>query len=247
MIKLDHINVTFDNQSVLRNLSSVVHEGDFITIIGANGTGKTTLFDVIAGRVKPSAGSIEIDGIDVTQSDERERSIMIARLFQNPSINVVPSLTVAQNLLLAWKKGQRMSFQRASTTLNDEIKNRLALCGGDIEKHLDKPMHALSGGQRQMIALVMATLRIPKILLLDEPTAALDPQAATNLLVFAKKLIEQHRITTLMITHNQQLALALGNKLWILHDGIIEREVGNEKQSLVTHDLIGDIDYKSLN
>lgn len=246
MIKLQNINVTFGDQHVLKNLTASVQKGDFITIIGANGSGKTTLFDVIAGRVKPSSGSIYINDIDMTQKNEAQRAISITRLFQNPSVNVVPTLTVAQNLFLSSKKGVSTRLRCVKKHLSDDIMQRIALCDSNIEKHLDKPMNALSGGQRQMIALIMATFQTPQILLLDEPTAALDPSAATNLLVFAKKLTTTYDITTLMITHNQQLALTMGNKLWILKNGVVSDEYGPEKIHLSTQQLVGDIDYKKL-
>ena len=230
MIQLHNITVAFNDHLVLNNLCASVHQGDFITIIGPNGAGKTTLFDVIAGRIQPHDGTITLDNLVVTTLNEQKRSKQISRLFQNPNTNVVPSLTVAQNLMLAWKKGSPVRLKKVPQQLPQPILERLALCNLDTEKLLKKSMSTLSGGQRQTIALIMATLHIPKILLLDEPTAALDPQAATILIGFAKKLIEQYSITTLMITHNQELAMSLGNKLWVLKEGKIDQKFGLEKR-----------------
>lgn len=246
MIKIKNMSVALGNNKILNNIDATVNHGDFVTIIGPNGAGKTTLLDAIAGRLKSITGTITIDGNPIHDLIEQERSLLIARLYQNPSINVVPSLTVAQNLILASKKGSCMRLKKAQHKLDPATLERLVACDPELEKLLDKPMHALSGGQRQKIALVMATLHNPSILLLDEPTAALDPQSATQLLVFIKKLIEPHHITTLMITHNQQLARCMGNKMWILKSGSIAQELGTEKHSMHETNLINDIDYNQL-
>jgi putative ABC transport system ATP-binding protein len=247
MLKLNKINVWFGNNHVLRDLSCEIEPGDFIVIVGANGQGKSTFFDTIAGKVKPASGTIVLDNNDITALNEQERAGLITRIFQNTQLNSVGSLTVQQNLAMAY-------YSRRSVRLVDgmQVMPRLKAeylmrnIGMDVSI-LDKPMSALSGGQRQLIAFVMSTQLIPKILLLDEPTAALDPQSATKLLQYAARFIKEHAITTLLITHDPHIALSIGNKVWILEDGKISKQFGaQEKKNLNPDKLIGQIDYASL-
>lgn len=247
MLKINHLSVSFKNVDVLKNLSGTIENGDFITIIGANGAGKSTLLDAIAGKIKPKTGSLILDEIDITGKNERERAPFMGRLFQNPSLSSVPSMTVRENLALATFKHGVTGFSKALKNFPvNAVKNILEPMNINIVQLLDKRMGDLSGGQRQLIAFVMATLTPPKLLLLDEPTAALDPGSATRLLMFATHYIRQHSITTIMITHDPHLATTLGNKLWIIEDGIIKKEYGPEKKNLSTEDLIGEIDYAQL-
>jgi putative tryptophan/tyrosine transport system ATP-binding protein len=248
MLKLNNIDVWFGTNHVLRNLSCDIEPGDFIVIVGANGQGKSTLFDTIAGKVMPKSGTITIDDVDVTHLGERERAGMITRIFQNTQLNSVGALTVHQNLAMA-------HYSRRSAHLVDGMKAMpreraeylITNIGMDIDI-LDKPMNALSGGQRQLIAFVMAaTQMIPKILLLDEPTAALDPHSATLLLQYSAQFIRRHKVTTLLITHDPHIALSIGNKVWILEDGQISKQFNaEEKKTLNPDKLIGQIDYESL-
>ncbi len=247
MLKLNKVNVWFGNNHVLRDLSCEIEPGDFIVIVGANGQGKSTFFDTIAGKVKPASGTIVLDNNDITALNEQERAGLITRIFQNTQLNSVGSLTVQQNLAMAY-------YSRRSVRLVDgmQVMPRLKAeylmrnIGMDVSV-LDKPMSALSGGQRQLIAFVMSTQLIPKILLLDEPTAALDPQSATKLLQYAARFIKEHAITTLLITHDPHIALSIGNKVWILEDGKISKQFGaQEKKNLNPDKLIGQIDYASL-
>jgi putative ABC transport system ATP-binding protein len=247
MIELKNISVHFGGIPIFHNLSVRIKAGDFVTIIGANGAGKTTLFDLIAGRIVPQSGRIIIDGRDVTPLRELERAPLIARLFQNLRLNTVESMTVAENLALATYKGRRVGLHKAMQSFPFQIvENVLRPLNGNIDDLLDKPMGSLSGGQRQMIALIMATLCPPKILLLDEPTAVLDPQSATKMLIFAAAFIKQHAITTLLITHDQRIALRLGDKLWVVQSGSIKQYDEEEKKKLAPEDLIGEIDYEAL-
>lgn len=247
MLKLNAVDVWFGINHVLRNLSCDVEPGDFIVIVGANGQGKSTLFDTIAGKVMPTSGSITIDDVDVTNLDERQRAGMITRIFQNTQLNSVGSLTVHQNLAMA-------HYSRRSARLVDGIKAMpreraeylITNIGMDIAI-LDRPMSALSGGQRQLIAFVMATQMIPKILLLDEPTAALDPHSSTLLLQYSSQFIKRHKVTTLLITHDPHIALSIGNKVWVLEDGKISKQFNAEEKKYLKPDkLIGQIDYESL-
>jgi putative ABC transport system ATP-binding protein len=247
MLHLDTINVWFGEHHVLRNLSCQVEPGDFITIVGTNGAGKSTFFDTIAGKIHPQQGRIMLDRQDITRLSEQQRAGMITRIFQNTELNSVGSLTVAQNLALARYSRRPARFVNGMQGLPRHKAEALMQSIGLNATILDKRMQDLSGGQRQLIAFVMATEQIPKILLLDEPTAALDPQAATRLLQHAGNFIKEHAITTLLITHDPYIALSMGNKVWVLERGVITKQyAAHEKQSLNPHELIGNIDYAAL-
>jgi len=247
MLKLKNIDVWFDTNHILQNLSCTVEPGDFIVIVGANGAGKSTFFNTIAGKNRPNNGTIELEGSDITQLNEQQRAGMITRLFQNTKLNSVGSLTVAQNLAMAHYSQRRARLVDGMHSMPNELAEKI-ISELDIDKSiLQKPMKALSGGQRQLIAFVMATRHIPKILLLDEPTAALDPQAATKLLQYATHFIKQHSITTLLITHDPHIALSIGNKVWVLENGRITKQYNaQEKKDLSPNKLIGQIDYAKL-
>jgi len=248
MLKLKDISVSFGPTSVLRNLSCTIQEGDFIVIVGANGSGKSTFFDTIAGTIKPITGHIMLENTEITNLDEKHRALYISRLFQNTVKNSVGSLTVAQNLALATYKNRSVGLVNGMKHLSlDQAKKILEPLNGDVKKLLDKKMQSLSGGQRQLISFIMATLIPPKILLLDEPTAALDPTAATILLKYAAPYVKKHNITTLLITHDPHIALSIGNKVWVLEQGNITKQfTGEEKKQLNPDKLIGQIDYQAL-
>ncbi len=247
MINLRNISISFNNIPILKKLSAHAKPGDFIMIVGANGSGKSTLFDLIAGKKRAHEGQIIIDEQNVTSLDELARAPLIARLFQNTDLSCVPTMTVAQNIALTKLKARAAGFTHCMNNLSNETLQEIAQTMEiDLKTILEKQMGSLSGGQRQVVSLITATLVPPKILLLDEPTAALDPIAATKLLIFARKFIDKHKITTLMITHDPHLALCLGNKLWILEEGIIKQEFGPEKNMLSPNHLIGSIDYQRL-
>ncbi len=247
MLKLKNINVSFGNNHILHNLSCDVKSGDFIVILGVNGAGKSTFFDTIAGKIKPKNGTITLDNTDITHLNEQQRASMITRIFQNTRLNSVGSLTVRQNLAIAHYSRRNARLVNGMQAMPNKRAEKLIVNLGMNPSILEKPMNALSGGQRQLIAFVMATQLTPKILLLDEPTAALDPQAATKLLNYAAQFIKQHHITTLLITHDPYLALNMGNKIWILENGTIPRQFSSkEKKNLNPDELIGHIDYAKI-
>lgn len=248
MLILNDVSVSIGKKAILTNISCTVESGDFIVIVGANGAGKSTLFDLIAGRRKAGAGTIILDNVDITSWSEQQRAALIGRLLQDPNLNTVASMTVRQNLALAQLKGRRArlvnGMTRCSTELIISLKQELGL---DLTPLLDVKLASLSGGQRQLIAFIMAILTRPKLLLLDEPTAALDPQAATILLSFAIKYLKNHRIPTLLITHDQDLARTIGNKLWVIDHGRISRQLsGAAKENADPQELAGHIDYAGL-
>lgn len=247
MLTLQNINVQFGDKSVLKNLSCTIENGDFIVILGVNGAGKSTFFDIISGKIQPVSGSIVLDGIDIVGLSELSRAHMVTRIFQNTRLNCVGSMTVAQNLAIARYSRRSIRLCNGMNDLSDNIAAKIIQDLGMDISILDVPMSKLSGGQRQLIAFVMAMQHIPQILLLDEPTAALDPQASTKLLVYAKNFIAQHRVTTLLITHDPHIALNLGNKVWVLEDGKISKMFNQQdKKNLNPNDLIGHIDYVEL-
>lgn len=247
MLKLKNIDVWFSKNHILRDLSCEVQQGDFIVIVGANGTGKSTFFDTIAGKIKPQHGTLILDNKNITSLYERQRAGMITRIFQNTQLNSVGSLTVAQNLAIALYSRRRARFVNGMHDMPHPKAEQLIHNLGLDQSILEKPMNSLSGGQRQLIAFVMATQRIPKLLLLDEPTAALDPQSATKLLYHAARFIKEHTITTLLITHDPHIALSIGNKIWVLEEGKIARQFDqHQKKDLDPDKLIGQIDYAKI-
>lgn len=238
----------FDDYIALNNINCHVEPGDFITIVGPNGAGKTTLFDVITGKVKPTSGEIYLDGKRITHLDQQERAPLISRLFQNIHFNMVPSMTVAENLMMAAVKGKRPTLKPANDLFPGQLIAKLdPELQQDLTLWLETPMYLLSGGQAQLVAFIMATLIHPKLFLLDEPTAALDPAAATKLLSYAARLINRQKITTLLITHEPQLALTLGNKLWVMEDGRITKQFDAAQKKTISPDhLLGHIDYQRI-
>ena len=224
---------------VLRGLSLTVNSGEFITVPGNNGAGKSTLFNLIGGALWPNRGKILLNDRDITFLPEYKRAHFIGRVFQNPQMGTAPNLTVAENLALAYGRQNRKLFNRAITKdLRKIFAEKLAEAGMGLEDKLDNRMNELSGGQSQVVALIMSTLRPPQLLLLDEHTAALDPQIAKDVLAFAWRLADRDRLTVIMITHNLQDALDIGDRLIMLDKGkiahIFNRE---EKADLVPDDL----------
>ncbi len=250
MIKLENIDLYRNNKCILSNLSGTVQEGDFLIIVGPNGSGKTTLFDLFSGQLKPFSGSLYIDNQDVTNQSESERALLVSRLLQNPMSNGVFDCTVEENIMLSLTKGKIARLRKASLDKwYQKVIDDLTLFGFDAQKILQTKMKDLSGGQCQQIAFVMAmSSGVPRLLLLDEPTAALDPASATKLLKQVVYYIATYKVTTIMITHDPELALTLGTKIWIINNGTIDRQYNSkEETSTLTPDLlIGKIPYSQL-
>ena len=243
MLKLENISLTFNPGTVnekkaLTDLFLHLHEGDFVTILGSNGAGKSTLFNTIAGTYTPDSGKIFLDGKDITALPDYKRSKEIGRLFQDPLKGTAPNMTIEENLALAYLRANhtKSPFSMVSKADRAEFRERLAMLNLGLEERRNTPVGLLSGGQRQALTLLMATLGTPKILLLDEHTAALDPGTAEVVLELTKKIVAENNITCLMITHNLASALALGNRTIMMADGRIVLDIGGEERKGLTVD-----------
>lgn len=242
MLELSNLKMIFskgtpDEKLALNNLSLTVNDGDFITIIGANGAGKSTLFNAIAGTYLTEEGSIVLDGKDITSMPEHKRAKLIGRLFQDPMKGSAPGMTIEENLALAAGHGGWLST--LSKKDKKLFREKLSLLGMGLEDRMNQQVGLLSGGQRQALTLMMATINPPKILLLDEHTAALDPGTAEKVLNLTTKIVEENKITCLMITHNMQSALELGNRTIMMDSGRVIYDVANEeRKGLTVSDLL---------
>jgi putative ABC transport system ATP-binding protein len=224
----------------IQDISLEVKSGEFITIVGSNGAGKSTLFNLIAGMFLPESGSILIDGEDVTDLQEFQRAAYIGRVFQDPFMGTAGAMSIAENLLLAFKRGRRLHFQSGVTDqMRAEFQDRVAKIGLGLETRLDAKVSLLSGGQRQALTLTMAVLGSPKLLLLDEHTASLDPSTADTILKLTNQVVTSQKITTLMITHDLRQALEYGHRLLMMDEGQIIMDLeSTAKRSMSVQDLI---------
>ena len=245
MLELKNVSVVFNQGSqlekvALQNFSCTINDGDFITLLGSNGAGKSTLFNVISGQVEISQGSVFMDGKDITDQKEYIRAKNIGRLFQNPEHGTAKNLTVEENLALAYSAKKRGLLSQAVHKEDREyFKTKLKSLDMGLEDRLKTPIGLLSGGQRQAVALMMAVLNPPKILLLDEHTAALDPKSAKKILQITNDLIKEKHITALMITHNINDALVNGNRLFIMNDGVLIEDMdAKRKKQLKPADIL---------
>ena len=242
MIELQRISKTFNPGTVnetraLHELSLSVKDGDFITIIGANGAGKSTLFNAIAGSFFTDSGRILLGGKDITLDPEHVRAKTIGRLFQDPMRGTAPGMTIEENLALAAGRGGWLA--RITKADKADFRDRLAPLGMGLEDRMQHPVGLLSGGQRQALALMMATINPPKLLLLDEHTAALDPATAEKVLNLTKQIVKDGQLTCLMVTHNMQSALELGSRTLMMDDGrIIFDAEGEARRHLTVPDLL---------
>ncbi len=241
MLDIQSISKTFNPGTVnakkaLSGLSLHLESGDFVTIIGSNGAGKSTLFNAIAGVFYVDEGSLSLDGRDITFLPEFQRSRVIGRLFQDPLKGTAPGMTIEENLALAYLRSTKGSAPFARISKKDKafFREKLSLLNMGLEDRMKQPVGLLSGGQRQALTLLMATLVPPKLLLLDEHTAALDPAAAEKILELTKEVVSKEHITCLMITHNMRQALELGNRTLMMADGNIVLDVGGEERASTT-------------
>jgi len=247
MLKMVNVSKTFHKGTVnekvaLRNIDLTVNDGDFVTIIGSNGAGKSTTFNAICGGFYVDEGYIELDGEDITFVPEHKRSKYIGYLFQDPMKGTAPNMTIEENLAVAYlraSKGQHAFLSRVGKKEKAYFREALAQLDMGLEDRMKNPVGLLSGGQRQALTLLMATLVTPKILLLDEHTAALDPGTADKVLNLTKKIVAERNLTCMMVTHNMNQALELGNRTLMMSDGQIVFDVaGDERRGMTVQDLL---------
>ncbi len=245
MLEIRNISKTFNPGTInekhaLSNLSLILNDGDFVTVIGGNGAGKSTLLNAVAGVWPVDSGAILIDGEDVTGMPEYRRAKYIGRVFQDPMMGTAPDMQIEENLALAMRRGKKRGLKWGVTAAEREIyREKLASLGLGLETRLTAKVGLLSGGQRQALTLLMASLQTPKLLLLDEHTAALDPGTARKVLELSDKIIRENRLTALMITHNMTDAIRHGNRLIMMDQGRIALDIsGEEKSRLTKADLL---------
>ena len=246
MIELKHIYKDFKTTStshpvkhVLKDVNLKINDGDFITIIGSNGSGKSTLLNTIAGYFKPTSGEIWFDDLNVTNLNENKRAKYVGRVFQDPTLGTIGDISIEENLALARNRGKKRGLSWAlKNDYLEEYKKILEPLNLGIENNLKEPVSSLSGGQRQALTLIMASLEKPSILLLDEHTAALDPKTSKTIMNLTTKIVEENHLTTLMITHNMKDALKYGNRLIMISDGKIIFDATRESnKNLTVEDL----------
>lgn len=242
MLKINNIKKTFNpgtvnEKTALHGLSLHLKPGDFVTIIGSNGAGKSTLFNAIAGSFLTDSGSVILGGRDITFDPEHKRAAIIGRLFQDPLRGSAPNMTIEENLYLASRRGGM--FGHIGKAERELFRERLALLAMGLEDRMTSKVGLLSGGQRQALTLLMATMVTPKLLLLDEHTAALDPATAEKVLKLTKDIVAKDNITCMMVTHNMQQALDLGNRTLMMADGRVVLDIsGEERSNLTVNDLL---------
>ena len=245
MLELKNISKTFfpgtvHEKTALDNLSLTLHEGDFVTVIGGNGAGKSTMLNAIAGTFSVDSGSILIDGKDVTRLPEFKRAALLGRVFQDPMMGTAPTMQIQENLALAARRGKHRGLKWGITPQEEqEYYQKLTDLDLGLEDRMKAKVGLLSGGQRQALTLLMAALQKPKLLLLDEHTAALDPRTAAKVLELSDKIVEENHLTTMMITHNMRDAIAHGNRLIMMDAGHVVLDIsGEEKKKLTVSDLL---------
>ena len=245
MLKLENIHKTFHagtvNQKIaLDGLSLTLNDGDFVTVIGGNGAGKSTLLNTIAGTFPVDSGTITIDGEDITDLSEEKRARFLGRVFQDPMMGTAPTMQIEENLALAARRGQPRGLKWGITALERaDYRELLKTLDLGLEDRLTAKVGLLSGGQRQALTLLMASLKQPKLLLLDEHTAALDPKTADKVLALSDQIVQENNLTTLMITHNMKDAIAHGNRLIMMDAGRVVVDIsGEDKKKLTVPDLL---------
>ena len=231
---------TINEKKALNGINLHLAKGDFVTVIGGNGAGKSTMLNMIAGVYPVDCGSIVIDGVDITHLPEYKRAKYLGRVFQDPMTGTAADMQIEENLALAARRGKRRTLRAGITSKERaEYKELLKILGLGLENRLTAKVGLLSGGQRQALTLLMATLKKPKLLLLDEHTAALDPKTAKKVLEITDEIVSKDNLTTLMITHNMHDAIEYGNRLIMMHEGNVIIDVeGEEKKKLTVEDLL---------
>jgi putative tryptophan/tyrosine transport system ATP-binding protein len=244
MIEIQNISKTFNAGTInevrsLQQITCKVEEGSFVVLLGTNGSGKSTLLNAVAGVFMLDEGKILLDGKDITRMPEHKRAAGIGRVFQNPFLGTAPDMSIAENLSLAAKRGQFRGLQKAIPKhLRSTLREKVKALNMELEDRLDNAIGMLSGGQRQALTLLMATWNSPKVLLLDEHTAALDPKTALKVIQLTEDIVSRQKLTTMMVTHSMQQAVKMGDRILMLHQGRIKHDFsGEEKKRLKANDL----------
>lgn len=245
MLKLKNVTKIFntgtqDEKRALDKINLAVSQGEFVTVIGSNGAGKSTLLNIISGTYNPEEGSITIEGQDVTKEPDFKMAKYVARVFQSTTMGTAEEMTIEENLCLAEKRGKKRGLLWGVTrNRRKRYKEILKFLDLGLENRMSQKVGLLSGGQRQSLTLLMTTLAMPKLLLLDEHTAALDPKTAEKIMDLTEKMVNENRLTTLMVTHNMNQALQYGNRMIMLHQGNVQLDIkGEEKQAMTAKDII---------
>ena len=245
MLELHQVCKTFNpgtvnEKAALNHLSLTLEEGDFVTVIGGNGAGKSTMLNAISGVWPVDAGTVRIDGVDVTELSEHQRAVYLGRVFQDPMVGTAGNMTIEENLALAARRGEKRTLRWGiKKSEREQFKELLRPLGLGLEDRLTAKVGLLSGGQRQALTLLMASLKKPKVLLLDEHTAALDTKTAAKVLELSDQIVEEHKLTTLMVTHNMKDAIAHGNRLIMLDAGRVILDIrGEDKKKLTVPELL---------
>ena len=244
MLKISHVSKTFNPGTVtekqaLKDLNLHLEPEDFVTIIGGNGAGKSTMLNMVAGVYPIDCGTIYLDGVNISRQPEYKRASLLGRVFQDPMMGTAAGMQIEENMALAHRRGRRRGLRWGVTKEEEIFHEELKRLDLGLEERMTAKVGLLSGGQRQALTLLMATLQKPKLLLLDEHTAALDPRTAKKVLSLTEEMVTEARLTALMVTHNMKDALRLGNRLIMMHDGQIIYDVrGEEKKKLKVEDLL---------
>lgn len=245
MLEIKNVRKTFNKNTInekkaLNGINLHLDEGDFVTVIGGNGAGKSTMLNMIAGVYPIDSGKIEIDGVNISREPEYKRARYIGRVIQDPMMGTAAGMEIQENMALAFRRGQRRGLGWGiKANEKDFYHDALMKLGLGLQTRMTNKVGLLSGGQRQALTLLMATLQKPKLLLLDEHTAALDPKTAKKVLEITQEIVEEQNLTTLMITHNMKDAISIGNRLVMMHEGRIIYDVsGDEKKKLEVDDLL---------
>ena len=244
MLEVKNIYKTFNPGTVnekkaLSGVDLTLADGDFVTVIGGNGAGKSTLLNMISGVYSVDSGSILVDGIDITGMPEHKRAKYFGRVFQDPMTGTAATMEIAENLALAARRGKRRTLRFGVTSKEKEqYRELLKTLDLGLEDHLTSKVGLLSGGQRQAITLLMATLQQPKLLLLDEHTAALDPKTSAKVLALTQKIISENKLTAMMVTHNMNDAITYGNRLIMMHEGRIILDISGEEKKQLTVEIL---------
>ncbi|MCC3865471.1 ATP-binding cassette domain-containing protein [Terrisporobacter petrolearius] len=250
MLQIKNISKTFpnpygDSNTIFKDLSLTINKGEFVSIIGSNGTGKSTLLNIISGFIKESQGDILLNGNNLTKLAEHKKTHLISRVFQDPSLGTCPSMTVRENLSLALNKGNLLNLKKCLRHKTEVMEDLLEDISLDLKKYLDVQVKYLSGGQRQALSLIMSSIANPKVLLLDEHTAALDPKTSNEIINLTNKIVKEKNITTLMVTHNLKHAINYGDRLIMLHKGEVILDIsGDEKSNITIEEILHKFEYE---